>query len=101
MATEGWTKYIMFFAVVSVIAAIVSVNPLGKIPSSIGEAFDIVKDMVGPRETPTSLEALARQYGKGCPAHKFTVKRLSRQPDMMLIEGFLTKAEADILVDLA
>jgi hypothetical protein len=46
-----------------------------------------------------SIQSLANEYRKGCPTHEFTsVRILSRQPSMMLIEGFLTDLEAQFLV---
>jgi hypothetical protein len=36
-----------------------------------------------------------------CPEHHFTsVKHVSRRPEIMIIEGFVTPAEAKFLVDL-
>jgi len=38
----------------------------------------------------------------GCPVHRFTsVKELSRKPHIVLIEGFLTPAEAEAIVRVA
>src|SRR5271170_64964 len=45
---------------------------------------------------------LADEYRRGCPAHHFeSVKIVSRAPDIMLIEGFVTEAEAEFLVKTA
>ena len=45
---------------------------------------------------------LADEYRRGCPAHQFeSVKIVSRAPDIMLIEGFVTEAEAEFLVKTA
>jgi|SRR5271170_271884 len=45
---------------------------------------------------------LADEYRRACPAHQFeSVKIVSRAPDIMLIEGFVTEAEAAFLVKTA
>jgi len=45
---------------------------------------------------------LADEYRRACPAHQFeSVKIVSRAPDIMLIEGFVTEAEATFLVKAA
>lgn len=42
------------------------------------------------------------QYQDGCPAHHFkSIRRVSRSPNIMLIEGFLTEAETDVLLGVA
>ena len=42
------------------------------------------------------------KYVDGCPAHQYdSVKVISRSPDIMIIEGFLTKFEAEYLIKLA
>jgi hypothetical protein len=44
----------------------------------------------------------AAKYEHGCPEHRFdSVKIVSRAPDIIIIEGFLTKFEADYLIKLA
>jgi len=96
METRGWTKYIVFFALIGAIMAVISINPL---KAAIIDRLQVIDLQVIDKSTP--LERLAREYRKGCPKHQYSVKRLARVPDMMLIEGFLTKAEADVLVQLA
>jgi len=50
-----------------------------------------------------SAEDLADLYRRqGCPKHPFTsVRILSRAPDIILIDDFVTKAEADYLTNAA
>lgn len=45
--------------------------------------------------------AFAATYREACPAHQFTVKLLSRAPDIMIIEDFLTPREAEFLINVA
>jgi hypothetical protein len=48
------------------------------------------------------VQDLAAEYRKGCPEHRFSsVKVLSRSPYAMVIEGFVTPAEAEFLVKAA
>jgi hypothetical protein len=52
--------------------------------------------------TPVEVDAaLAARYRESCPEHPFTVKLLSRAPDIMIIEDFLTPAEAQFLINVA
>lgn len=49
----------------------------------------------------TDEEFLAR-YQVGCPVHKYDgVRMVSRKPEIMLIDGFLSEREADVLLNLA
>jgi hypothetical protein len=55
-----------------------------------------------PELTPVETDAaLAARYREFCPPHKFTVKLLSRAPDIMIIEDFLNPAEAQFLINVA
>jgi hypothetical protein len=52
--------------------------------------------------SPAEIDAaLAARYRESCPAHPFTVKLLSRAPDIIIIEDFLTPAEAQFLINVA
>ena len=98
MENSGWSRYISVIVLLSAFVAIISINPLGIVSTSIS----LPKSELPLFERGSKLETLAKRYREGCPRHQFTsIKRLSRVPDMMLIEGFLTKDEADILVELA
>jgi hypothetical protein len=49
-----------------------------------------------------TIDSLAAIYRKGCPKHQFrSIQILSRSPDMMLIDGFMTEVEAEFLVRIA
>jgi hypothetical protein len=51
---------------------------------------------------PGAEALLASRYRESCPAHPFTVKLLSRAPDIMIIEDFLTPAaDAQFLINVA
>jgi len=51
---------------------------------------------------PAAPVSLGEQYRNGCPNHQFeSVRIISRSPEIILIDGFLTKAEADVLVNMA
>ena len=58
------------------------------------KTFEVAKNV-----TPVHL---ADQYRNGCPHHQFdSVRIISRSPEIILIEGFLTKQEAEVLVQMA
>jgi hypothetical protein len=62
-----------------------------------------ILDRLPKRATHESLADLATRYREsGCPAHEFkAVRHLSRSPKMLLIDQFLTAAEAAALVQIA
>src|SRR5579871_3666776 len=77
-----------------VISYIVFLYP--SISSNLGAYFD--------KSTPKliGVERLAYEYRKGCPKHRFkSIQILSRNPDVVLIDGFLTKVEAQFLINAA
>jgi hypothetical protein len=84
----------LFAILAIVLLTIIYVNPIAKIASFLGEKEIEFED---------SIEDLGTLYkNEGCPKHRFTsVRHLSRRPDVTLIEGFLTEAEAQVLLNLA
>jgi hypothetical protein len=61
-----------------------------------------IKDRVDDGSPMFQKGNLADEYRLGCPVHQFgSVKIVSRAPDIMLIEGFVTEAEAAFLVKAA
>jgi hypothetical protein len=97
MAT-AWMSYLSVFSIISLFIAIIAVNPLSFRIPSIPFRFSPGADSCSG----TKLECLAAKYREGCPLHRFdSVKRLSRVPDITIIEGFLTEDEAEVLVEIA
>jgi hypothetical protein len=100
---SGWTKYIYvigfigFLVAIAVAGAKSSSSSLANIPF-ISKLNEFVKKTTGT----SILFDEASKYEHGCPLHQFdSVKVLSRSPDIMIIEGFLTKFEAEYLINLA
>jgi hypothetical protein len=57
------------------------------------------QDVATPPET---YEEFLSRYQDGCPVHKFAgVRIVSRRPEIILIDGFLTDHEAQALVTIA
>lgn len=94
--SDGLSGYLIkAFAVLGLFQATQYLQP--KISSSLlqQQTFEVHK-------TENSTPSLADQYRNGCPKHQFdSVRFISRSPEIILIDGFLTKAEADALVRIA
>jgi hypothetical protein len=95
-------KSLNFLGLFGLLVAIVYVNPLAKIYPSIPSPIGSYSEKVTGSALNPSVHNLAAQYRKGCPEHQFTsVKLLSRAPDIFIIDGFVTNAEAEFLVKAA
>ena len=93
--TGKWTKNLNILGLIGVLAATLCIVPFTIDPSFLPIAIS------APRN-PLPLKDLAAQYRKGCPQHHFSsVKVLSREPYAMVIEEFVTPAEAEFLVKAA
>lgn len=91
MDTEKWTKHLNIVGLIGVVIATFYVVPFTIVPSLVPSAI------LAPRP-----KDLAAEYRKGCPQHRFSsVKVLSRDPYALLIEDFVTPAEAEFLVKIA
>ena len=91
-----WIKYLNIIGAVVFILAIAYVSPISNNP-----LFSRVR-IYFQRSPVPSVPDESWKYENGCPVHQFTsVKIASRSPDIMVIEGFLTKFEADHLIKLA
>ena len=94
METEKWTKHLNIVAIIGVVIAILSLVPYTNLSSRLQIAQS------APRQL--SAKDLAAEYRKGCPPHRFSsVKILSREPYAVIIEDFVTPAEAEFLVKTA
>jgi len=93
---------LLVLGLIALCIAIVHVNPFAK---TYITSISSIRSLYTKTAHVTSDDSgfhLASQYRKGCPQHQFTsVKYLSRNPTMFIIEGFLTKLEAEVLVDAA
>jgi hypothetical protein len=71
-----------------------------RIPSFLPRANHSVTNVEIPPEN--SKQAFLAKYSNGCPAHKYgSVKIISRAPDIIAIEDFLTADEAEHLISFA
>jgi hypothetical protein len=98
--TDRWLTYLNTLALFGMITALAFFNLDFPIPAFLQKHLKVVD-----KESPiggSMPHNLADEYRKGCPNHQFTsIMHVSRSPPIMLIEGFLTEAEADFLVKLA
>ena len=98
------SKYISVLGLLGFILAILSVSPITGVSSSrlanipfLSHVNDFLRKNSG-----AGVIDEAAKYEHGCPEHQFdSVKIASRSPDIMVIEGFLTKFEAEYLMELA
>jgi len=103
----GWAKYINLLGLLGFVTAIVYVNPLTSDAPIIARANQFLKRATGitfqqPSSASSSEEAFLAKYINGCPVHQYSaVKIVSRAPDIMVIENFVTPEEADYLVKFA
>jgi len=104
MKSFGGLQYINVIALCGLLAGLINVNWSTISQTRIGRLYKrTIKSSFDDR-IPMLLGkgSLADEYRRGCPAHHFeSVKIVSRAPDIMLIEGFVTEAEAEFLVKTA
>jgi hypothetical protein len=92
MTADKWLTYLNSIALFGLITALAFLNL----------DFSTLNTHLFKR-APTEIATfnLGDLYRQGCPEHVFSsVIHVSRAPDIMIIEGFLTEAEADFLVQL-
>ena len=100
--SNGWTKYVNVFGFLGLLTAIIYVNPVANVVPAILAPYQFLHDRVLQAKPNNPFDDLPPEYRNGCPAHKFkSVRHLSRAPDVILIEGFLTPFEADYLIKVA
>jgi len=96
------TWYLKALALFGMLVAIISVNPLATVSLSGLARVRSIYEKVTLSGFESAVRNLGSQYRKKCPEHRFTsVKILSRTPDLMIIDGFLTDVEAEFLVRAA
>jgi hypothetical protein len=99
-SANGWTKYFSAIGLLGLLMGIMYLNPLANAPQL--EPLQHLYKRVTEFTFGTPTHDFAVEYLKQCPDHKFqSVRLVSRAPDIMLIEGFLTKDEANVLVSQA
>jgi hypothetical protein len=100
--TTGWTKYVNVLGFLGLLTTILYINPVANIIPAISNRYQSFHNQATDSAPATPFDVLPAQYRNGCPVHKFkSVRQLSRKPDVMLIEGFLSQFEADYLLKIA
>lgn len=103
MKSFNGLQYINVIALWGLLVGLINVNWSTISQTSIGWLYKrTIKGTLDDRIPIFRKGNLADEYRRGCPAHQFeSVKIVSRAPDIMLIEGFVTEAEAEFLVKTA
>lgn len=84
------------------LASILYINPVANVIPAISTPYQYFYGQATGSAPANPFDVLPAQYRNGCPVHKFkSVRQLSRKPDVMIIEGFLTQFEADYLLKIA
>lgn len=101
MESKRWTK-LTFARLVRALIKIAYIALIVERPVSFLPSVRSIEETLIESSGNGSVGGLVAEYRKGCPKHRFTsIQFVSREPHMMLIEGFLTEAEAEILVNIA
>jgi len=98
------TKYLSVVGLLGIVVAAVYINSVvNLLPSpSILVPLRSLPDKFATSGAASSIESLGDQYRKGCPKYRFkSVKLVSSDPNVMIIEEFLTSEEAHSLINAA
>ena len=97
------SKYVNVLGLLGVMTCILYLNPLGDyLPILVYPARFAHDIYVKHTADPSPRELLPPEYADGCPLHKYkSVRVLSRSPDLLFIEGFLSDFEAEYLLNIA
>jgi len=100
---DNISKYVNVLGLLGVLTCILYVNPLGDhLPIVVYPARFAHDTYLKYTADPPPRESLPPEYADGCPAHKYkSVRLLSRSPDLLFIEGFLSHFEAEYLLNIA
>jgi hypothetical protein len=98
MKNDSYVKYFTALGALAFAYFYVYPNQSPKVTPVI----QVLEKVRGHFQTHPAAASLAERYANGCPEHHFdSVRQLSRSPDIMIIDGFLTPEEAQILVKAA
>lgn len=100
---ENTSKYLNVLGLLCVLTAIIVTNPLGDyLPILVFPARFTHDTLHEWTRDPYPRELLPPEYAEGCPVHPLKgVRVLSRNPDMLYIEGFLSEFETEYLLNAA
>jgi hypothetical protein len=101
--TNRWPSYANPLALLGLLIGVVILNPWGAIsPSSVLPETPLESSFQPEPQEPLSPFNLADNYRDSCPDHQFkSVRLVSRSPEIMIIDGFITEEEADAIVHMA
>jgi len=103
--SKVWTRYFGTIGVLGFLTAFLYFNLLGASLTVSKLSFLSRINHFFKEKTGVNLdlerERFLAKYKNGCPDHRYFVKLVSRDPWIMIIENFLTKEEADYLVEFA
>jgi len=102
--SSRWPSFANPLAVMGLLVAVAVLNPWGIIlPSSLLPETPLETAQHEPMpKQPVTASNLADKYRDSCPDHQFTsIRLLSRSPEIMIIDGFLTEEEAQVLIHMA
>ena len=102
-ASSRWPSYANPLALLGLLIGVVVLNPWGVIsPSSVLPKAPLESSFHPEPQEPIVPYNLADKYRDSCPDHQFkSVRLVSRSPEIILIDGFLTEEEAAALVLMA
>jgi Na+/H+-dicarboxylate symporter len=96
------TKYVTVVGFLGIVIAAVYINAAANLSPSIFALLQSLREEFVTAGSTPSVASLAPRYRKECPKHRFkSVKIVSPQPNIMIIEEFLTSEEAQFLINAA
>ena len=99
--SSKWTKTLNILGLLGMLLGVAYINPIAQISTAHEFYKSIARSFVNT-DPEVLQESLGAQYRRGCPAHQFaSVKLVSASPIMMLIDGFVTPAEAEVMLRVA
>jgi hypothetical protein len=99
---EKGIKYLGALGFLGVLVALISIIPFQDYSLSFPDLLKNVHKEPFKQSLELTVDNLAAEYRKGCPKHQFkSIQLVSREPQVMFIEGFVTKLEAEFLVKMA
>lgn len=88
------------FGFIGIAAGMVAIGAYVK--PFIPNPFDFAVFNVANTSVPLTQETFMSRYENGCPLHQFeSIVQVSRVPNIMLIDGFITPEETEVILRVA